>query len=1064
MARYTFLIILSLLLVLVPSSGDGNLRYGHARWRYRSWNRDPTRFMSQAPVSLEYISENNGTIVSEVEWLAGEDQDCVISDSTSPSTNMSCSTGGTKLVQLKRGGSASTVDSFYVDIDSVADCGYHWYMTFASGPSSRSVRTETPSLEFYVWIVSANHASEQERDTTATLPSSYSASLSKEFYMMGEKPHLSLESLREVSLRTEGDTVFDNAKNVWVGHLNTHNEELVEAVVSGKKISVLNCNVADGVYPISVTHQALATTFPAGPEAAFISALAAASFTEAPSSSSSIFTIRRNPCAHNVAVAFLPVSMTTDRHFLVTDNAFVDTQLVAAPLPASVPDSTNSAIIDAAFANETIVLLTNTTVFYGQYVNASITPIWTESTFTTSASSLSSSSSPPYRMDRIRSGGACSVFRTSKCDSSFMHDVVMAWNTAVADSFYLSTDGGISFTNVTLPAQYTESLVTISDIQLNAYDAITLLLIYSDREAVLMYSSFTSSGSVSYTQPPSWSLGHSFTDAGKDRISAGSKACSPSITMSASTSGELYVWGDTLTYSSNGGVTTHVIALRNRDPSVSGTGLASDEYIAQVTTSASGHAAVLTSTNRLFITAASLSYALEIQSGTAPSARIHLSLSSQEALLHVLQLHTTSPYVTQRRVPWRAELQSPRVPVSNNPASLVTCPFMRRVDDADQTYYLDINERLDMTFTAITAASQLNFLSVSVSDQSKLRVSSSQSVFPVAHSNEYYASTAASSGTVSSITTATFTESPGVYANRAERVGQATGPVSIRSTVARSNLGCDTIQKVTNVMVGCPPGRHIRVRLSVDCIASAEDQRNTGGSAGSGSSASGGDGSASTSSVADGLGHCSSIDYVSPGEAFDPSNFPCPMRVYHQLGGYRPIIDLYDGDVFVKELTGGYIVWEASGRSDFTVNGTAGDAGCVSQPTTFEELAEQGLGPEGWTAERTHDCFKEDPTRPLDKSTLYQIINTTGVSYITFPLTGGDGIFYFHARVVDPNYSYCDLETRFALNVYGAQMDALTAGIIVMICTAFILLVLLGTYVFYRHKILNENGTQFKED
>jgi hypothetical protein len=178
------------------------------------------------------------------------------------------------------------------------------------------------------------------------------------------------------------------------------------------------------------------------------------------------------------------------------------------------------------------------------------------------------------------------------------------------------------------------------------------------------------------------------------------------------------------------------------------------------------------------------------------------------------------------------------------------------------------------------------------------------------------------------------------------------------------------------------------------------------------------------------------------------------MRVYHQTPGFRPIVDLYDGDTFVEEVTANYVVYEVTGRSDFTYNATVKQVGCQSRPVSWSEIDNKGLSEWEWSPEYMRDCFESNSEEPVMNGNLeYEVMNSSGISYIKFPVDGNEGLFYFKIQIVDPEYSYCTLRGRFALQVYGAPLSNLWIVLIVMICCVVIIAGLLLTY-FVRFKEL----------
>ena len=79
---------------------------------------------------------------------------------------------------------------------------------------------------------------------------------------------------------------------------------------------------------------------------------------------------------------------------------------------------------------------------------------------------------------------------------------------------------------------------------------------------------------------------------------------------------------------------------------------------------------------------------------------------------------------------------------------------------------------------------------------------------------------------------------------------------------------------------------------------------------------------------------------------------------------------------------------------------------------------------------------------------FYPILNSSS-NGIKFSQFAKDSIYIFKVRVVDPDFSYCDLSTEIALDLYGAPQGLASLIQILVIFTLIILLILFGTFVYF---------------
>ncbi|XP_062377184.1 cation channel sperm-associated auxiliary subunit epsilon-like [Sardina pilchardus] len=205
-------------------------------------------------------------------------------------------------------------------------------------------------------------------------------------------------------------------------------------------------------------------------------------------------------------------------------------------------------------------------------------------------------------------------------------------------------------------------------------------------------------------------------------------------------------------------------------------------------------------------------------------------------------------------------------------------------------------------------------------------------------------------------------------------------------------------ERVSYFKVGCPPNRHIRVAKpwGMEC------EMNTFHS------------------------------YTIPGSVFrtpqaddvvmkyDWNNHGCVFKMHYQ-SNFKPVLELYDGNTFVKTVDANFIVWETFGRNDYSYNTTMGQAGCLREALTWDQIIklypqftlDDLRGPEDYQT-----CFMLEQGLAGNFTQPYDILNQSSSNHITFSQEDS-AVYVFKARIVDPNYSFCDLTAIFAVQTYG---------------------------------------------
>ncbi|XP_074844514.1 cation channel sperm-associated auxiliary subunit epsilon [Carettochelys insculpta] len=133
------------------------------------------------------------------------------------------------------------------------------------------------------------------------------------------------------------------------------------------------------------------------------------------------------------------------------------------------------------------------------------------------------------------------------------------------------------------------------------------------------------------------------------------------------------------------------------------------------------------------------------------------------------------------------------------------------------------------------------------------------------------------------------------------------------------------------------------------------------------------------------------------------------------------VIDRYDGSTFVKTVETNFILWEVHGRSDYSYKSTMKQVGCLREAQTWISMMKKHKNSsfdEIWGAQNYRSCFESERGPLGDLNQLYQMLNYSGYNYLIWP-TEYSGIYVFRVKIVDPNFSFCDLSTIFAVRTYG---------------------------------------------
>ncbi|XP_067844539.1 cation channel sperm-associated auxiliary subunit epsilon-like [Heptranchias perlo] len=192
---------------------------------------------------------------------------------------------------------------------------------------------------------------------------------------------------------------------------------------------------------------------------------------------------------------------------------------------------------------------------------------------------------------------------------------------------------------------------------------------------------------------------------------------------------------------------------------------------------------------------------------------------------------------------------------------------------------------------------------------------------------------------------------------------------------------------------------------------------------------------------------------------YDKNKFGCPIRVYYKTP-FKPDLELYLGEKLLYNVFANYIIWEEHERTDFYYNTTMLQAGCQHEAQTWKSMLEQHkekhvLHKDVWGPKNYRSCFERHGSiGTMDQP--YEILNRTGPMHLIWP-TDHTGVYLFNVKIVDPNYSFCELTARFAVETYGVLIRDDNTVVVSLVCSFIIILLCSFGYSYFKYmKIFGE--------
>ncbi|XP_028395996.1 cation channel sperm-associated protein subunit epsilon-like [Dendronephthya gigantea] len=308
----------------------------------------------------------------------------------------------------------------------------------------------------------------------------------------------------------------------------------------------------------------------------------------------------------------------------------------------------------------------------------------------------------------------------------------------------------------------------------------------------------------------------------------------------------------------------------------------------------------------------------------------------------------------------------------------------------EETYFLDKNETIEVWAKVVPFPWQDNRLVPSVSDPSLLQF------------NESCVEEVVSKGVVIRNMTVQISQVPRV--SKASSFDNRRGNATFQITIFEETND-DPVRSETEIIVDCPPGRKMTVYRDVLNCPEFENY---------------------TFTIPSGQ-YCT--DCISPISAatepktvkYDFSSLGCPLEAnYYDV--FKPTIQLKEDGKVLRNITASFVVFEMNGRLDYTYVATMAEVGCVREAQTYQKMIDNATHMSdaslAWSPENYKSCFVREYNEMGNLHQPYEILNESGLSALTW---NSEGIYVFRAKVIDPEYSFCNLTSMFAVRVTGIE-------------------------------------------
>ncbi|XP_037678312.1 cation channel sperm-associated protein subunit epsilon isoform X3 [Choloepus didactylus] len=187
---------------------------------------------------------------------------------------------------------------------------------------------------------------------------------------------------------------------------------------------------------------------------------------------------------------------------------------------------------------------------------------------------------------------------------------------------------------------------------------------------------------------------------------------------------------------------------------------------------------------------------------------------------------------------------------------------------------------------------------------------------------------------------------------------------------------------------------------------------------------------------------------------YDWKTYGCPLRL--AIGEkFHPVIQLYNDNGYVKDIEVNFLVWEIHGRNDYSFNNTMRKSGCLNEAQTWKSMTELNKDlplEDAWGPENYRHCFSYAVGKPGNLDQPYEIINKSNYKHIIWPMDH-PGMYVFRVKILDPNYSFCNLTTIFAVEIFGLiprPNDYLVAALLFLLMLLFFSVLVLSYFRYMK--------------
>ncbi|XP_038947377.1 cation channel sperm-associated auxiliary subunit epsilon isoform X9 [Rattus norvegicus] len=185
---------------------------------------------------------------------------------------------------------------------------------------------------------------------------------------------------------------------------------------------------------------------------------------------------------------------------------------------------------------------------------------------------------------------------------------------------------------------------------------------------------------------------------------------------------------------------------------------------------------------------------------------------------------------------------------------------------------------------------------------------------------------------------------------------------------------------------------------------------------------------------------------------YEVAKYGCP-RTVDMEEMFHPVVELYDENGFIKIVDANFILWEVHGRNDYMYNSTMQQNGCINEAQTWDIMIEENPGvpmEDIWGPQNYRPCFSYAIGTPGDLSQPYEIINYSNKNALKWSSSYA-AMYVYRLKVLDPNYSFCNLTTYFAIESLGQIPRSsiyLVAALVFVLMLTFISVLVLS-YFWY---------------